>query len=209
MHFATVLISSVLAVAVTAASTAQAPAPVAPAPVPAAPAPSLPSPDNCGPKIQLPSDPTDTCLAGPAKVDSPSAYGIFGLSNSFTFAGFDWSICHPVVDMVCDAMAKPETASGTWSFTTSQVHLDYANPACQMGFYLPSDPAAAPKPSPAQCRNIFGSMLNAAEYSGWRWFGSTVNLAVNPATAAGQFALPGGSGTGKQNSHVWFLGPPF
>lgn len=184
--------SAVLAVAATAAPTAQAPGPA-----PAAPTPPSPSPDNCGPKIQVPSDPTDTCLAGPAKVDSPSAYGILGLSNRFVFANFDWTICHPVVDMVCDAMAKPETASGTWSFKTSQVHLDYGSPACQMGFYIPSDPAAAPKPSPAQCRNTFGSMLNAAEYSGLKWFGSTVNLAVNPATAAGQFALPGGSGTGK------------
>lgn len=192
--------SSILALAVAATPTAQAPAPAPDGPAPAAPAPPLPSPDNCGPKSQLPSDPTDTYLAGPTKVNSPSAYGIFGLNEKFTFASFDWRICHPVVDMVCDTMAKPETASGTWSFTTSQVQLDYGSPACQMGFYLPGDPNPAPEPSPAQCRNIFRSMLHAAEYSRWRWSGSTVNLAVNPATAAGQFSLPGGSGTGKQYS---------
>lgn len=155
------------------------------------------SPDHCDPQIQQPTDPKDTCATGPSSSSNTTGFTIGGLDDGFMFARFDWTICNQLIDTICNTMADNNKANGTWYFETSQVHLDYGDPACQMGFYLPADPLAALKPSPKQCMNIFGNLVNGAEFSGWKWQGATINLKVNPATAQGQWALPGGSGTGE------------
>lgn len=159
--------------------------------------------DQCGPIYQIPSDPNDTCSTAPAAINAgeSAAYGITPLSNNY-YDDIDRTVCDPVVSSICDIMANSSTTNGTWYFTTSSLHYDNgANPACQMGFYLPSYPEAAPRPSPAPCQNIFESIKNASDtgsVSGAQdWYGATMNLKVNPATAVGQFPLPGGSGTGK------------
>ncbi|MCJ1457750.1 hypothetical protein MMC28_008119 [Mycoblastus sanguinarius] len=94
-------------------------------------------------------------------------------------------------------MSESSTAAGTWYFETSVVALDYGKPACQMGFYLPGQPGTAQKPSPNQCKNIFSTMQWEATNWDHKWDGATIDLKVNPATAAHQYSLPNASGTGE------------
>lgn len=187
MYFITIIISSILALTVTAIPTASPPA----------------GGDQCGPTVQIPSDPKETCSAGPSPISlgSSATFGIAPLSNG-KFKNFDKTICGPVVTTICNIMANSSTMNGTWYFSTSHVPFNNRDQACQMGFYLPSDPGAAPRPLPPQCQNIFSSIQSAFTWGSTRmisdWYGATVNLKVNPATGLGQFPLPGGSGTGEQ-----------
>ena len=95
-------------------------------------------------------------------------------------------------------MAEGNITFGQRYFVTSTVVLDYATLACQMGFWLPIDPEAAPKPLDAECKNIFSTMV-AAAVNVATWKGATINLAVYPATDEGQWTLDGGVGTGTLN----------
>lgn len=142
--------------------------------------------DNCGPQVQIPSDPADTCAAPPANDGTAGAFNVVGLQDRFLFTGFDWTICAPLVNTTCDIMDNAATANGAWHFSTSQVELDYGSPACQMGFWLPGDPAAARKPSKSQCWNIFTTMVHHSQYSGWKWYGASINLKTYPAGQEGQ-----------------------
>ena len=70
-----------------------------------------------------------------------------------------------------------------------------------MGFYLPHEsstntghPDFASEPSQAQCQNIFRSMLDANAANFPKWYGSSINLVVNPAVDG--VVLPNGQGTG-------------
>lgn len=137
----------------------------------------------------------DTCRALPAKVDAPAAFGILGLERELF--PFDWTICQTVMDHICNRMNAQDTTAGRWYFMTTEAYLDDGDISCQMGFWLPGEPFAAPKPLPDQCRGIFGAMVNVAQSSDKRLYGATVNLAVNPADGRSQWPLPGGSGTGK------------
>lgn len=151
--------------------------------------------DECGPTTQIPTDPADSCSTAPPVSDSSIAFGVTPLGDNIPII-FDWTICYPVVTTICDTMANSTTVNGTWYFETSVVTVDYGTPACQMGFWLPGQTGSAPKPSSEQCTNIFSTMQSDAASDG-SWYGSSVNLKVNPATGAHQYALPGGSGTGE------------
>jgi len=79
-----------------------------------------------------------------------------------------------------------------------------------MGFWIPNGDGAAGKPGTItsthkpfdptkpqdQCRNVFQTMLDVAASLNPHSLGSSTNLVTNPGNAAGQFKLPGGSGTG-------------
>ena len=72
-----------------------------------------------------------------------------------------------------------------------------------MGFYLPyetssktGNPAFAGEPTETQCQNIFRAILDANAAHNPQWLGASINLRTFPATAQGQFELPGGEGTG-------------
>ena len=111
----------------------------------------------------------------------------------------DWTICKPLVDTICKTMdtATPDS----WHFESAQVDLDYANPKCEMGFWVPSDPMAAVKVSHKQCLNIFGGLvdatLNKAHDLRNPPHGATINLKTNPAPQEGQIPLENGDGTGE------------
>ena len=154
--------------------------------------------DRCGPKNQIPSDPKDTCDAQPDIATGPAVFGMNLLPKDSHWRDFDWKICTPVAVSICDIMAQPEVALGRWYFSTSQVEVNYGSPACQMGFYLPADPAGAPKPKDEQCKNIFNTLPAAADKAN-TWDGATVNVAVNPADGEGQWPMDGGSGTGRSH----------
>lgn len=99
-----------------------------------------------------------------------------------------------------------------WFFQTgpSKDASGRSSPPCQMGFWISSTAGAAGRPGTItssskamnisnphrQCNNIFQTMLNAAASQVPKSIGSSINLQQNPATASGQFELPGGLGTG-------------
>ncbi|KAL8998178.1 MAG: hypothetical protein Q9169_002732 [Polycauliona sp. 2 TL-2023] len=195
---------------------------------------TLRSPDECGPVTQGPNDPKDSCLAKPEVVTNGGAS--FGITKSYPEHGWElagslinWNpLCAPVIQQICDTMQLPDAKADSWYFATGAP--SEAGWVCHVGFWLPnnapfspepptasqkrsekrapdSHPEAAPKPSGAQCSNIFGAMANAAADAvaayldnfddAYVWSGASINLLQNPADQPGQFRLPGGQGTGK------------
>lgn len=183
------------------------------------------SPDQCGPQIQFPSDPKDTCDTAPVVSTSPEAFGIYGLptSNASVF-NYDWSNCSFAISIACNRLVSNDTANGNWVFETGlDDGVENAPKSCQIGFYLPPGPEdattpAALRPTLEQCENILNTAVSAAE-NNTHWFGATINLRTNPAnqtvgpssdsyinqeaaaqnvnlTSETNFDLPGGSGTG-------------
>ncbi|KAL8723401.1 MAG: hypothetical protein Q9225_000317 [Loekoesia sp. 1 TL-2023] len=183
-------------------TTAAQPAPQAPdVPPPAR------SPDKCGPIGQGAGDPPDSCTAKPPTVSSAAAFGIVGSKpGDRPISPYDWSSCDPTVIKICKTMARANTTAGTWYFETGPAGYPHSfDEPCQMGFWLPNDaplkspksnPAAAPKPDEHQCQVIFNATVSAAAAQNPYWIGASVNLVTNPADQKGQWALPGGSGTG-------------
>ena len=156
-------------------------------------------PDKCGPEIQIPSDPLDTCLAAPEPAASTSAFGILGLGNGLPYY-YDWAACSTeLVDKICDTMVRTNTTFDAWHFEEGPHDFPKAgNNACQMGFWLPSDPKASqptvsriPEEVLAQCKNIFGTLAKAVASQSPDLAGGTINLVENPSRQPGQYILPG------------------
>lgn len=162
-----------------------------------------PSPDKCGPVIQTPGiDPSDSCTTKPSIATSPASYSILNISyddqeGETHEENYDWTSCAPITKQICDTMTDSGTKGAAWYFETSP--SDYSeggHPACQAGFVLPDDPAAASIPSFEQCQQIFNAMAEDAGAATPAGFGASINLRTNPDGQPGQWSLPGGSGTG-------------
>ena len=148
--------------------------------------------DPCGPAVQVDGDPVDTCTSAPDYSGSPLNFGISPLTVGVN-VNFNFTVCN--VTDICEKMVQARK-NGTWYFTSSPDLPTRGVPGCQFGIYLPSDPQGAPKPSRAQCQNIFSAMVRSASES-VQLFGSTINLNVNPAVGYGPaWPLLCGSGTG-------------
>ncbi|KAL9578599.1 MAG: hypothetical protein Q9212_005613 [Teloschistes hypoglaucus] len=171
--------------------------------VTSAPAEPLAGRDACGPTIQLPTDPKDTCTALPTVSTSPGAYNINLVplkdqgSSSISPNASAWNVCDVGISALCDGSLK-SASSDAWHFTTGFENTSGLRQSpCQVGFWMPGAEGAASKPSTAHCRNVFGALKDASANMGGNQ-GATVNLAGNPALQPGQsFALPDGSGTGE------------
>ena len=166
------------------------------------------TPDKCGPLIQNPGDPTDTCTSKPLTVTRPAAFGVLGFVPDlpgFSPADgdaqipfpYDWSSCNPTVTQVCAAMTAPDVQKNTWHFINGPSDTPkQGDLPCQMGFWLPSDPNAAAIPLENQCEVIFNTAVSACAAENPNWGGATINLATNPAGQPNQLLLPNGKGTG-------------
>ena len=75
------------------------------------------APDACGPKVQNPDDPQDSCFTKPPTVDSAAPFGVIGSllsgapSGSKAFS-YDWATCNPVVNLVCNQMFAANFSTG-------------------------------------------------------------------------------------------------
>ncbi|KAL8668704.1 MAG: hypothetical protein Q9168_006673 [Polycauliona sp. 1 TL-2023] len=191
------------------------------------PAGTLRKPDECGPKVQGPKDPKDSCDTKPELATNGASS--FNISSSFGEHGWDmagtlfrWQLlCGPVVTKICNDMQLNTTVAGQWYFATSPTGQGpfLQGDTCQVGFWLPnqdplstpgkqdpgssvkravaSSPDAAPKPSAKQCSTIIGAMVSAADANTEHWSGASINLSENPGDACGRYTLPGGHDTGK------------
>lgn len=156
-------------------------------------------PDRCGPEIQIPIDPLDTCLATPEPVASTSAFGILGIGNDQPYY-YDWAACSDeLVNMTCDTMVHPDAEFDKWYFVKGPADFPVAGTSpCSMGFWLPADPLASqptvsrtPEQVLAQCKNIFGTLARAVASQTPDLAGGTINLVKNPSRQVGQYPLPG------------------
>ena len=163
------------------------------------------SPDKCGPANQNPGiDPLDSCTAKPSTASSPAPFGILNIpyddqEGQTRETSYDWTSCAPISKQICDIMTDSATTGAVWYFEASPTdYPEGGDLACQAGFYLPHDPAAATIPSYGQCEQIFSAMLEAAGAATPAVFGASINLRTNPDGQPGQTSLPGGSGTGTR-----------
>ncbi|KAI4199901.1 MAG: hypothetical protein LQ346_002487 [Caloplaca aetnensis] len=207
MHFLTAAVTSSLILYVSAA------------PQPLAAGNSPRAPDPCGPEVQIPGDPRNSCGEPPAIVTSPSSYGILGQSDEYKGSGThpNWSACNQTIATACARLAAVDTAAGQWYFQTGAYNSpNEGDGACQIGFWLPRDnldpqnplsnPKAAVKPSQPQCESTLSAVVEAAEagYPKKDWVRASVNLVKFPSAQPGQWRgiasneLPGGEGTGAQ-----------
>ncbi|KAL8905346.1 MAG: hypothetical protein Q9207_002694 [Kuettlingeria erythrocarpa] len=160
-----------------------------------------PNGDQCGPTVQIPGDPADTCKGQPILASpgaSPGAYSITPVPAADRSMQYNPSTCDPVIDELCKSMARADVTLGKWYFHTNEV----GNTACQMGFYLPAQEGAAPKPATVgedgntgnQCENILGAIRWAArDRSGvfTDLAAETVNLVKPPVGVEGMWGMDG------------------
>ena len=160
-----------------------------------------PARDRCGPKVQNPGDPVDTCHEQPNLLEaglSPGAYSITPISGAPTI--YNNVDCDPVIAQLCKTMSAPDVTLGRWYFHTDHTPRNNTFGDCQMGFYLPALKDAAPKPATVgedgnngnQCKNILGAIRWAARDStGHRTDlkAETVNLVKPPVGVEGMWPL--------------------
>ncbi|KAL8846782.1 MAG: hypothetical protein Q9221_008147 [Calogaya cf. arnoldii] len=183
-HVLTILASTLLTLTVTAApSTAVAP-----------------KHDPCGPIIQIPGDPANTCNEAPVPIGadaSPGAYSITPIPQRFP-EGYNSATCDPVINELCKIMSSADVTLGRWYFQTN----DAQTHECQMGFYLPAIEGAALRPKTVgedpengnQCKKILGAIAKAAEvpfplttYINSNFQAQTVNLVKRPINMEGMW----------------------
>ena len=73
-----------------------------------------PAGDQCGPTVQVPTDPKDSCKTKPAVVNAAAAFGILE-SNGLPGGGpgiYDWANCDATVNLICDEMKSPNGSFG-------------------------------------------------------------------------------------------------
>lgn len=130
--------------------------------------------DPCGPAIQGPNLPKNTCNHTIDRVTAPSIYGAL-LSNDGTGLEITWYNCIPVVYDVCTAFNASDTPVGVWNWTDP-------GSGCVMGFWLPPYNGSAPKPSYEACMdNIYIPMFNIGmDYGGTAYNQVTVNIVRMP-----------------------------
>lgn len=106
-----------------------------------------------------------------------------------------WWACDTIVPTIC-GMMNSSTQKDAWHFTDNRV----VRAACQFGYWLPSDPEAAPVPTAEQCMSTIATMKDYAQKAS-TWYAATINLNAYPGpeltNALVQCELPSGSGTGK------------
>lgn len=175
-----------------------------------------PSRDQCGPKVQIPGDPIDTCREQPTLLEadaSPGAYSITPIADAVQ--SYKTEDCEPAITELCKTMSAPDVMLGKWYFHTGQASDVPTFGDCQMGFYLPALEDAAPKPATVgedgnngnQCKNILGAIRWAArDRSGYRTElkAETVNLVNPPVGVEGMWPLTEGDAErtdGKVNFH--------
>ena len=164
--------------------------------------------DQCGPKVQIPGDPIDTCHEQPTLLEagaSPGAYGITPIAGAGqSYNNVD---CEPVIAELCKTMSAPDVMLGKWYFHTDHTSDIDTFGDCQMGFYLPALKDAAPKPATVgedgnkgnQCKNILGAIRWAARHrSGYRTElkAETMNLVNPPVGVEGMWPLTEGDAEG-------------
>lgn len=66
---------------------------------------------KCDPAVQIPGKPFDSCDTKPPLVDTAAAFGIVGQPLDREKPGYDWSVCDPVIPMICDQMAAADTTA--------------------------------------------------------------------------------------------------
>ena len=140
----------------------------------AATVPTAYSHDPCGPLIQGPNVPNNTCNTTINLVTKPSVYGAL-LLNDGSGLNVTWYNCLPVVFDACTAITAPSTPTGAWNWTDP-------GSQCVMGFWLPQYNGSAPLPSYESCvDNIFTPMYNIGmDVGGTRFNQVTVNLVNLP-----------------------------
>ncbi|KAL8684550.1 MAG: hypothetical protein Q9224_006280 [Gallowayella concinna] len=183
-----------------------------------------PGKDQCGPTIQVPGDPVNTCA--PATPDPEGGNPIFGItpiSPPGNPPNLNWHVCDDLVERTCQRMTSatliegrcddlvPPTCQrptyeppieGEWYFDTSVSTGLKPNTflTCQVSFWVEADVNAAKQKDNEQCKHIFQTMLLAAAAS-QTWGGASINLKSNPDSRqmpGAPLALPNGSGTGSQ-----------
>ncbi len=206
MYPLTTLASALLALAVTNAAPLTTPPP---------------NGDQCGPTVQIPSDPADTCKEQPTLNSPDASPGAYSITPTMSLEGpstpYDPSTCDPVIDELCKTMARPNVTLGKWYFSSNDGEDEYG---CQMGFYLPSLEGAAPKPATVgedgnngnQCKNILGAIRWAARGQpvvSTDFGAETVNLVTPPAGVEGMWPMRGDQSRGRTDGkcpHSFF--PP-
>ncbi|KAL9005117.1 MAG: hypothetical protein Q9188_002087 [Gyalolechia gomerana] len=185
------------------------------------------SPDKCGPLVQIPNDPLDTCESTPPLVPAAAPFGILGSTtklegiNSTREAAQGWEVCSATVVDICYQMGLEETLANSWLFFARA--NDDLTSRCQIGIWLPRDdigrnspayrngrplallskPEAARKPTQGQCEKILNAVVaagadNARGGTDKRWTGASINLKFGPRGQPGQkYQVVDGKGTGK------------
>ncbi|KAL8648675.1 MAG: hypothetical protein Q9226_005899 [Calogaya cf. arnoldii] len=188
MHRLTILASTLLTLAVNAAPLGAAP-----------------KHDACGPDTQIPSDPRDTCKEQPTILGLGAKPGAYNITSTEVPGGYgqiyDNVECDPVIAKLCNLMSFDNITLGKWYFDTAVGRYG----TCQMGFYLPKEKGAAPKPATVwedgnngnQCKNILGAIRWAAKSTSppitSRFNAETVNLVKPPVGVEGMWPLTEGT----------------
>ena len=145
--------------------------------------------DQCGPTVQIPTDPEDTCTTEPNY--KSEAYSIKGLDFK-SRQGWDWTVCAPIIEQACTEMADDtKTPAGHWYFYSTppkyyQQYPDLTIPttACQLAWYVDAGPDVAPKPA-GNCRKILTAMMQRgkdSEQMRYETFTQEVGFSINLKT---------------------------
>lgn len=183
-----------------------------------------PAKDACGPQVSVPGDPRDSCHTKPPTLDIGSPAAAFAMNPIPYTTGnpnyYRWGTqCAPLVDQICTNMFASNFTANVWFFQTTPFTTTWATNTgkaspCQLGYFVPLGAGSASRPGTvtetgqafnttdpmSQCKQIYNAMIQAADQQTPiqpEWTGVSINLAVNPAMADGQFPLPNGSGTGR------------
>ncbi|KAI4183758.1 MAG: hypothetical protein LQ346_006240 [Caloplaca aetnensis] len=176
-----------------------------------------PNGDQCGPTVQIPGDPADTCKAQPTLVPPGGSPGAYSITPIASIVGpstrYDPSTCDPVIDELCKTMAGANVTLGKWYFSSNEGTNEGTNEVggpygCQMGFYLPAQEGAAPKPATVgedgnagnQCKNILGAIRWAARgqpVTSTDFGAETVNLVMPPVGVEGMWPMLGDQNRGR------------
>ena len=130
--------------------------------------------DPCGPLVQDPSTPSDTCDRAITLATAPSAYGAL-LLNDGSGRNVTWDNCLPVIYDACAAINTSSTPVGKWNW------IDPGS-ECVMGFWLPQYNGSAPTPTYAACvNNIYTPMFEIGlNYGGTAYNQVAVNIKALP-----------------------------
>lgn len=136
--------------------------------------PSTQSFDPCGPLVQDPITPNNTCSRTVSLVTGPSAYGAL-LLNDGSGLNVTWDNCLTVVFDVCAAINSSLTPVGRWNWTDP-------GSQCVMGFWLPQYNGSAPRPTYDACfNNIYTPMYKIGmNFGGTAYNQVLVNLKQLP-----------------------------